>query len=40
MEKEKYIPLEMELISFSTEDVIVTSYEDDETPIVCTTVNA
>jgi len=38
MEKNKYTPLEMEIIEFDTEDVIVTSCtivdntEDDETP--------
>lgn len=38
MEKEKYFSLEMEIIKFDTEDVIVTSdfpvNEDDELPVV------
>ena len=38
MEKENYFSLEMEIIKFDTEDVIVTSdcpvNEDDELPVV------
>ena len=34
MEKEKYITLEMEIVAFQAEDVITTSFEDDETKLI------
>ena len=34
MDKEKYITPEMEIVEFEAEDVITTSFEDDETKIV------
>ena len=33
MNKEKYITPEMEIVEFEAEDVITTSFEDDELPI-------
>ena len=34
MDKEKYITPEMEITEFEAEDVITTSFEDDETSLI------
>ena len=34
MDKEKYITPDMEIVKFEAEDVITTSFEDDETKLV------
>ena len=34
MDKEKYITPDMEIAEFETEDIITTSYEDDETKLI------
>ena len=34
MDKEKYITPDMEIVAFEAEDVITTSFEDDETKLV------
>lgn len=34
MDKEKYITPDMEIVEFEAEDVITTSFEDDETKLV------
>ncbi len=40
MQKERYLPLDMEIVKFDAEDVILTSgeseisYEDDELPLI------
>ena len=34
MDKEKYITPDMEIVEFETEDVITTSFEDDETKLI------
>lgn len=34
MDKEKYITPDMEIVEFEAEDVITTSFEDDETGLI------
>ncbi len=34
MDKEKYITPDMEIVEFEAEDIITTSYEDDETKLI------
>ena len=34
MDKEKYITPDMEIVEFEAEDVITTSFEDDETSLI------
>lgn len=34
MNKEKYITPDMEIVTFEAEDVIATSFEDDETKLI------
>ena len=34
MDKEKYIAPDMEIVEFEAEDVITTSFEDDETRLI------
>ncbi len=34
MNKEKYITPDMEIVEFEAEDVITTSFEDDETKLI------
>ena len=34
MDKEKYIAPDMEIVEFEAEDVITTSFEDDETKLI------
>ena len=34
MNKEKYITPDMEIVEFEAEDVITTSFEDDETSLI------
>ncbi len=34
MDKEKYITPDMEIVKFEAEDVITTSFEDDETKLI------
>lgn len=34
MDKEKYITPDMEIVEFEAEDIITTSFEDDETKLI------
>lgn len=34
MDKEKYLTPDMEIVEFEAEDIIITSYEDDETKLI------
>lgn len=34
MDKEKYIAPDMEIVEFEAEDIITTSFEDDETKLI------